>query len=104
LAAFLGNPAVGPQGKPIPAGGVEAPTRRELALTDLAVGQEGRVVRNTADPAVRSFLDEEGLGEGALVRLLAIGEDRGCLADTGHGHAHLAASVAQQVMVTPVDG
>lgn len=104
LAAFLGDPAVGPQGKPIPTGGVQAPTRRELALTDMTVGQEGRVVRNTADTAMRSFLDEEGLGEGALVRLLAIGEDRGCLVDTGHGHAHLAASVALQVIVTPVDG
>ena len=101
MAAFLGDPTVGPQGKPIPTGGVRAPTRRELALTDMTVGQEGRVVRNTADTAMRSFLEEEGLGHGALVTLLAIGEDRGCLVDTGHGHAHLAAAVAEHVVVTP---
>jgi DtxR family Mn-dependent transcriptional regulator len=101
LAAFLGDPTVGPQGKPIPTGGVRAPTRRELVLTDMTVGQEGRVVRNTADTAMRSFLEEEGLGHGALVTLLAIGEDRGCLVDTGHGHAHLAAAVAEHVVVTP---
>ena len=101
LAAFLGDPTVGPQGKPIPAGGDQTPSLRELALTDLAVGQRGRVVRHTADPAMRSFLEEEGFGEGAVVTLLGIGDDRGCLVDTGRGHAHLAAAVAEHVLVTP---
>jgi len=102
LAGFLGDPSVGPQGKPIP---VEDPaatsSKPELAVAEMKVGDRGRVVRIEAPPAVRSFLVDEGLMDGASLTMVAIGDDRGCLVDTGRGHVHLAAGIAGTVMVNP---
>jgi DtxR family transcriptional regulator, Mn-dependent transcriptional regulator len=103
LSHFLGDPTVGPEGKPIPSqeGNGEI-ARREFALSEMGVGRRGVVVRTSGDPAVRSFLAEEGVSEGAAIVLLAIGEDRGCLVETTSGHTHLSSAVADRIFVAPV--
>lgn len=100
LASFLGNPTVDPEGKPIPASGSSVqPVRSELTIPDLQVGQRVRVERVAGNPAIRSFLTDQGIEVGAVVTVLAIGSDRSALVDTGTGHVHLAAQVAADVVV-----
>ncbi|MFP5331072.1 MAG: DtxR family transcriptional regulator [Acidimicrobiia bacterium] len=100
LATFLGDPTVDPEGKPIPASGSSIqPIRSELTIPDLGVGQRVRVKRVAGDPAIRSFLADEGIDAGTVVTVLAIGSDRGALVDTGTGHVHLSAQVAADVVV-----
>jgi DtxR family Mn-dependent transcriptional regulator len=104
LAAFLGDPTVGPSGKPIPRDEGEGPLAvREVALPEMTVGHGGTVVRGPHDAATRSFLMEEGLAEGAAITLLAVGDDGGCLVGTSHGSVHLSAGVAAGLFVTPMN-
>ena len=102
LASFLGDPTVGPSGKPIPRDDADgrAPVS-EVAIAGLTVGHGGTIVRGPADPAIRSFLNEEGLAEGADITLLAVGDDGGCLVGTPAGSVHLSPSLAAAVMVSP---
>jgi DtxR family transcriptional regulator, Mn-dependent transcriptional regulator len=102
LAAFLGDPTVSPSGKPIPRDesvGV-APTP-EIAVAEMAVGDSGIVIRGPHDAAIRSFLTEEGLAEGALVTLLAVGDGGGCLVSTPNGSVHLSGGLATSLVVRP---
>lgn len=102
LAAFLGDPTVGPSGKPIPRDDGEGPiATREMTLSDLTVGQAGIVVRGPQDAATRSFLAEEGLAEGSAITLLAVGDHGGCLLGTPHGIVHLSTGIAAGLFVTP---
>jgi DtxR family Mn-dependent transcriptional regulator len=102
LAAFLGDPRVGPSGEPIPRDeGDEVSSAREVAVSEMAVGDLGVVVRGPQDAAIRSFLTEEGLAEAAVVTLLAVGDDGGCLVGTPGGAVHLSSALASGVFVTP---
>lgn len=103
LAQFLGDPTVDPEGKPIPAANESAaPPVHEILLGDFAAGRLGRVVRVVGDLATRSFLQDQGVGEGSEITLLAVGSDQGCLVDTPKGHIHLSRSIAAGVVVTPI--
>ena len=102
LSHFLGDPTVDPEGKPIPSQeGNGDIALREFALSEMGVGRRGVVLRTSGDPAVRSFLAEEGVTEGAAIVILAVGEDRGCLVETPSGHTHLSPAVADRIFVTP---
>jgi DtxR family Mn-dependent transcriptional regulator len=103
LADFLGDPRVGPGGKPIPAADTAVESKAlEMPLNALEAGHRGRVTRLAGDAAIRSFLVDEGLTEGVEVTLLAIGSDQGCLIETARGRVHLSATVASSVAVSPV--
>lgn len=103
LAGFLGDPSVDPEGKPIPAAGSSMGNGPlDLALADLGVGRQSVVTRIAADSAIRSFLEDEGIAEGTVITLLAVGSDHGCLVDGGNGHVHMSAGVAAHVLVAPV--
>lgn len=102
LASFLGDPTVGPSGKPIPGDeGDGTVSPREVAVAELTVGHGGTIVRGPSDAATRSFLMEEGLAEGARITLLAVGDDGGCLVGTPAGAVHLSTALASSVFVTP---
>ena len=103
LADFLGDPRVGPGGKPIPAAddALESKTF-EMSLTDLEADHRARIARVAGDAAIRSFLVDEGLTDGVEVTLLAVGSDQGCLVGTSRGRVHLSAAVASSVFVRPV--
>lgn len=100
LSDFLGDPTRDPEGKPIPAAGDAGPAPPpETPLTELTTGQKAAIVRVVGSPATRSFLAEEGVGDGAEIRVAAIGSDRGYLVETPRGHVHLSPEVAEMVMV-----
>jgi DtxR family Mn-dependent transcriptional regulator len=100
LSEFLGGPTRDPEGRPIPAAGdVGLPGPRETPLSELGTGQSGLVSRVLAPPAVRSFLVEEHIDEGARIRVAAVGVDNGYLVETDRGHVHLSHAIADTVLV-----
>lgn len=72
MAAAIGEPTTDPHGAPIPTREGEIEERALLALTDLAPGERGRVVRVSDDDAPRlRYLGELGLTPGTAVQLVA---------------------------------
>lgn len=101
LFHFLGDPAVGPQGKPIPSGGDAPNARIPLhALSESLVGRSVAVVRIDGDPASHSFLEGQGIVPGAAVTVLAISDDGGCLLATGQAQVHVSGALARSVVVS----
>lgn len=101
LARFLGDPLVGPGGKPIPA--AQADTRALTAaqpLAGIAVGQVVEIAGLGGDAAARSFLEGQGIRPGARVTLLALSDEGDCLVETSHAHVHVSAALARAVSVT----
>jgi DtxR family Mn-dependent transcriptional regulator len=100
LAHFLGDPSVGPQGKPIPVettGDEETPGAHPLS--DSPVGRKVEVVRVDGDAASHSFLDGQGVAPGAKLTVLAVSDDGACLVETGGGQMHLSGPLAALVAV-----
>ncbi|NND84013.1 MAG: metal-dependent transcriptional regulator [Acidimicrobiia bacterium] len=98
LSSFLGDPTVGPGGKPIPAAeGTTSPAGRSLA--DSPVGQ-GVVIRSIeGDQALRAFLADEGIVEGAPLVVTALAGDGSCLVESTTATVRLSAGVASAVRV-----
>jgi DtxR family Mn-dependent transcriptional regulator len=62
IAEMLGHPAFDPHGDPIPAKDGTVPEQVAPPLTDLAVGQSGRVARvSDGDPALLRYLADLGI-------------------------------------------
>jgi DtxR family Mn-dependent transcriptional regulator len=100
LADFLGDPRVGPQGKPIPASLEHSPAQEpRIELGELPVGRTAEVVLISGDAISRSFLAEEGVAPGSEIELVALGDGGGCLVVTSRGRIHLSRDVAATVGV-----
>jgi DtxR family transcriptional regulator, Mn-dependent transcriptional regulator len=100
LDAFLEYPVVNPRGEPIPRNDGRLPARPVVALTALAAGQQGHVVRCDVDGAARAYLGEQGLRPGAGLVVLATAEN-GVLIQVGAVPTSLAASLAEAIQVEP---
>jgi len=101
LAAFLGDPATDPLGRPIPVVDWH-PTDRTAAtpLDGVAVGDDAEVVAIRAPGAARDFLNGEGITVGARISVIGTGET-GVLVDAGNPvnlTRHLAATIDVRVM------
>ena len=100
LANFLGDPSVGPQGKPIPADEGRAEAGVALhSLGESLVGRRVEVVRIGGDPAAHSFLEAQGVAPGTKVTVLALSDDGGCLLETTEGHVHVSGALSALVAV-----
>jgi DtxR family Mn-dependent transcriptional regulator len=102
LANFLGDPATGPGGQPIPNLDSNQVLQDWVNLTDLEVGMAAQVADINAPPAVLRFLNEEGLHPGSKVILRAIGTRDSRLVDVGSGYVELAVEIANSIRVTKV--
>jgi DtxR family Mn-dependent transcriptional regulator len=103
LAEFLGDPKVGPQGKPIPAAVGDPGIRIESRpLTEFGVGAVGEVVRLGGDSTVQGYLADQGLAPGVEVTLLASSDTGGVLVDTKAGRLNLSRPIADLVGVVAV--
>ncbi len=103
LAEFLGDPKVGPQGKPIPGAVGEPGVRAEMRpLTELGVGAVGEVVDLGGDGTVQGYLGDQGLAPGVQVTLLASSDTGGVLVDTEAGRLNLSRPVASLVGVVVI--
>ena len=85
LAEFLGQPALSPQGKPIPATHEEWIITSGIPLAQLKAGQSGRILYIQADPAARSFLEGQGIQAEAQLSVLAASSDGDTLVKTRAG-------------------
>ncbi len=99
LARFLGHPSFTPEGLPIPRLNGEVDAKTLQPLTDLAVGNEGEVMRIEGDPATLSFLEAEGLRPGVAVCPLAIGDGDAILLQVGENRIHLSGTIASRILM-----
>jgi DtxR family Mn-dependent transcriptional regulator len=100
LAAFLGDPSFGPQGRPIPAGiGASADRPVGASLATLGVGMAASVDHVSGDASVRSFLAAEGVVPGVAIRIDGRGDDGTVLATVGEHFLELTEPVAAAVFV-----
>lgn len=98
LADFLGDPEVGPLGKPIPRRDSGEMPPPGLPLSDLPVGAEGTVVSIAAGDRTQAFLAAEGVEPGSRVSVSGSGE-RAILLELGDHQVQLDTAVARSVIV-----
>ncbi len=96
LAAFLGDPTIGPTGRRIPGGSAMAPTT-STTLADVAVGETAIVERTGSDHA--TFLKSQGISEGTEIKVLGLGVDGSVLVQSPSGTTHLAVPVTREITV-----
>lgn len=100
LSGFLGDPTTDPAGKPIPAAlGGASGSPAELTLADAEMGGAYEVLRIAGDGAIRSFLAEEGLSEGAELSISATAADGARLISAPGGRIHLSPDISAAVIV-----
>jgi len=103
LADYLGHPAAGPLGRPIPDNSPTADRGPRLALKDLPVGVPAEVVAVSASGAGGEFLQSERIVSGVAVAVAALGES-GLLVELLDHEVHLSDRLAALVMVEPRRG
>jgi DtxR family Mn-dependent transcriptional regulator len=103
LADFLGDPAVSPQGKPIPTSLASASIHNDIPLSRLNVGAQSQVTRLEADEAADAFLAAEGVEPGAPIQVLGVGGAGGILISLGERRIHLGPEVTEKVWVEAPD-
>ncbi len=106
LSSFLGAPQASPQGKPIPATTAQsAEPELDAPLAMMAAGARVVVTAIKSGEATRNFLRQSGLMQGAALTVLAIQGTGACLVQPqGHPHIQLAADLAHDLRVRPLDG
>lgn len=97
LSDFLGNPAVSPQGKPIPAGNTAPVTLHPLTL--LSAGQTAQIAALEGPTPTQNFFAAEGLVPGAEITVLGTGSTGAMLIRTNGHQLHLDAALAQTILV-----
>jgi DtxR family Mn-dependent transcriptional regulator len=98
LATFLGQPSVGPRGRPIPTGDGAtdaAETGRELAVAE--VGATVRVARVVGSGTVAAFLHDEGILPGAQISVVGRSDDGTTLLAVDERHLEISGDIAAAV-------
>jgi DtxR family Mn-dependent transcriptional regulator len=100
LSSFLGDPATGPLGRPIPQrdAAVQPTTVR---VTDLGIGEHGEVVAVRGPKSAQAFLAAEGIAPGARISVGAVGQV-GMLLGVGSGTIHIDRDLAATIELLPV--
>jgi len=101
LASFLGDPATGPLGHPIPHGGAAPASPPQVTLAAAGAGTRGEVVRITASPAASAFLAAEGIDTGTHLAIDATGAS-GVLISIDNRSIHLSSALAVSVEIAPI--
>jgi DtxR family Mn-dependent transcriptional regulator len=94
LAEFLGSPAFGPTGKPIPSVGGKVDT---LPLNEVGAGVTVEIV-DVASP-FDAFLESQGAARGSVVSILASAPDGTIVLDTAGGPLQLARDATESIVV-----
>jgi DtxR family Mn-dependent transcriptional regulator len=102
LANFLGDPATGPGGQPIPKIDSDNAFQDWVPLTELEVGMAAYIADIEAPPAVIRFLNEEGLHPGSKVSLRAIGTRGSRLVEVGNGYLELSVEIAGRIRLSKI--
>jgi len=100
LSSFLGDPATGPLGRPIPHAGA-APPVVTIRVTDLGIGERGEVVTIRGPKNAQAFLSTEGIAPGARVSVEAVGQV-GILLGVRSGTIHINRDLAATIELLPL--
>jgi DtxR family Mn-dependent transcriptional regulator len=100
LAKFLGDPATGPGGQPIPDIDAAQVLQNWVPLIDLEVGMQAHIAQIDALGAVARFLTEEGLRPGSVVTLRAIGAHGSRLVEVEKGYVELSVEIASSILLS----
>ena len=98
LAEFLGHPAAGPLGEPIPAGTANTSLPQAESLSQVPAGTRVEVVAVAAGSKAAGFFSASGLQPGSEITVAATGED-GVLVVGSKGEVHLDAATCASVLV-----
>ena len=98
LSSFLGDPATGPQGRSIPAGG-GARTSAFISLRDVPAGTVDVVVETATEPYA-AFLASHGIEPGSKARVIASGPDGSMLLEGPAGTVHLGSELTADIKVS----
>lgn len=103
LAAQMGNPFVDPHGDPIPSADGEIIEKRGISLSQLAVGNFGRIVHIEDEPkTIFSQIVASGLHNGMEIKLVESSQNR--LKLIGEGNEILLSPLfASNISVIPID-
>ena len=102
LSYQMGNPVYDPHGDPIPTQAGEIAPSQGKPLTDLDIGQQGRIVHVEDEPeAIYAQLVAEGLNLGMQVQVFESTGERMCFWANGEEHI-LAPILAANISVIPV--
>jgi DtxR family Mn-dependent transcriptional regulator len=102
LAAYLGNPAAGPLGRPIPET-IPSTSSVPATLADLPVGVPAEVVAVAASGAGAEFLQSESITPGTTITVSALGVS-GLLVEIQDHEVHLSNRMAAMVAVQRREG
>lgn len=102
LATYLGNPAAGPLGRPIPGDTRSPEPRAAVSLADVAVGMTAEIDSITAEGRKLEFLKSEGMYPGTRIEVVAAG-NTGLLIDVDGIEIHLSDPLVRAVLVRPVE-
>jgi DtxR family Mn-dependent transcriptional regulator len=100
LDVYLGHPTVNPLGEPVPSASGDIPERRLSALSALAAGQSGHVVRYDVDETTQSFLVDQGVKPGARFAVTAVASES-LLIQVASAEISLSRSLADGIHVEP---
>lgn len=98
LADFLGDPATGPLGHPIPRLNSRSDSTVSIRLGDLGIGGAAEIIAVSCPDQARAFLASEGLVPGARVSVIGVGEAGLLLAVDGH-HVNVSSEIAASIEV-----
>jgi DtxR family Mn-dependent transcriptional regulator len=98
LAEYLGDPTVGPTGRPIPRG-ADSPPRPTRALTDVAPGAPATIAVVTAPDSARTFLGDQGIAVGMQLAVVGASEGGAVLVSVDGRQTHLSAEAAAWILV-----
>jgi DtxR family Mn-dependent transcriptional regulator len=100
LSQFLDDPAISPGGQIIPVVDSTQVLQDWIPLSNLEVGMQAHITHIEADSTVSRFLIEEGLRQGSLVVLKAIGALGNRLIESEKGIIELSADIAETIEVS----
>jgi DtxR family Mn-dependent transcriptional regulator len=103
LATFLGDPSVGPQGRPIPASRTLRRDRVVRSLVEVDVGSRVRVGSVDAATPILHFLAAEGIAAGTEMVVVGRGDRGTAVLAVGDHHVEVAGDVAASIMVGDTD-
>lgn len=103
LASFLGNPAAGPLGRPIPDATKTVRRHADVRLIDLPVGSTAEVISIAVNDRTHEFLSAEGITIGTRVTVGACGAS-GLLVELGDDDVHINNRLAAAIEVRPDGG
>jgi DtxR family Mn-dependent transcriptional regulator len=100
LSQFLGDPAISPGGRLIPVVNSDQAIQDWIPLSNLEVGMQAHITHIEADPTVSRYLIEEGLRQGSLVVIKAIGALGNRLIEAENGCIELSADITDTIEVS----